>query len=198
MAKLQDFPKIEIRSRTDLRRWLAANHAQAGTCWLVTSKKHVAEHYVPYGEVVEELLCYGWIDTRTNRLDDDRTLLLIAPRRPGSNWSASNKKRVARLIESGLMTAAGQGKIDAAKKDGSWTFLDDVEKLIVPDDLAHALGKNKRAKCNFEAFNDSARKIILLWLKTAKRDETRDKRIRETVRLAAMNVRAAHPEAQGK
>lgn len=198
MASLQDFPKIEIRSRRALRRWLAANHGDAGTSWLVTWKKHVAEHYVPYGEIVEELLCFGWIDTRTNRLDNDRTMLLIAPRRPGSNWSASNKKRVARLLESGLMTPAGQERIDAAKQDGSWTFLDDVEKLIVPDDLAHALAKNRRAKRNFEAFNGSARKVILLWIKTAKRAETREKRIRETVRLAALNVRAAHPEAQGR
>lgn len=198
MAKPQDFPKVEIRSRRALRRWLTANHGDAGTCWLVTWKKHVAEHYVPYGEIVEELLCYGWIDTRTNRLDDDRTMLLIAPRRPGSNWSASNKKRVARLIGSGLMTPAGQERIDAAKRDGSWTFMDDIEKLIVPDDLARALAKNQRAKRNFDAFNGSSRKIILLWIKTAKRAETREKRIRDTVRLAALNVRAAHPEAQGK
>ena len=198
MARLQDFPRVEIRSRKALRRWLDANHAEAGTCWLVTWKKHVVDRYVPYGEIVDELLCYGWIDTRTNRLDDDRTMLLIAPRRTGSNWSASNKKRVARLVKSGQMTAAGQAKIDAARKDGSWTFLDDVEKLIVPDDLGAALARNKCAQRHFDAFNNSARKVILLWIKTAKRDETRAKRIRETVRLAAMNLKAAHPEAQGR
>jgi uncharacterized protein YdeI (YjbR/CyaY-like superfamily) len=125
-------------------------------------------------------------------------MLLVAPRKPGSTWSASNKKRVARLAAEGLMTPAGQAKIDGARKDGSWSFLDDIEKLLVPDDLAAALARNRRARSNFDAFTPSARKIILLWIKTAKRDHTRAKRISETVRLAARNIKAAHPEAQGQ
>lgn len=193
-----EFPSIEFRSREALRRWLEEHHATAGTFRLVTYKKHVPEYYIAYGDVVEELLCYGWIDTRTNRLDDDRTMLLVAPRKPRNTWSASNKQRVARLRKSGRMTPAGQAKVDAAKKDGSWTFLDDIEKLVVPDDLAAALNRNKRAKRNFEAFNGSARKVILLWIKTAKQDKTRQKRVSETVRLAAKNLKAAHPEASGQ
>ena len=193
-----EFPKIEFKSRATLRKWLRANHDSANTFWLVTYKKHVQKHYVPYGDVIEELLCYGWVDTRTNRLDDDRTMLLVAPRKPGSTWSASNKKRVAKLVKAKLMTQAGKAKVDAAKKDGSWTFLDDVEKLIVPDDLARAFAKNKRAKKNFDAFNGAAKKVILLWIKTAKREETRVKRVSETVRLAAKNLKAAHPEARGQ
>lgn len=196
--KVDDLPRQEFRSRTELRRWLADNHSEAGSFWLVSFKKHVPERYIPYGEIVEELLCYGWVDARTRRLDDDRTMLLVAPRRPGSTWSASNKKRVARLEKDGLMTPAGRRTIDAAKKDGSWTYLDDVEKLIVPDDLAAALAKNKRAQKNYDAFTASSRKIILLWIKTAKREATREQRIRETVRLAARNIKAAHPEARGK
>ena len=190
--------KREFKSRKALRRWLAANHASASTFWLVTYKKHVPEYYIPYGEVVEDLLCYGWIDARTRRVDDDRTMLLVAPRKAGSTWSASNKKRVAKLVTAGLMTPAGNAKIDSAKKDGSWSFLDDVENLVVPDDLAEALNRNKRGKRNFEAFNASSKKVILLWIKTAKRDQTRKKRISETVRLAAENLRAAHPEATGR
>ncbi len=187
--------KIEFRSRAELRHWLAANHTTARAFWLVTFKKHVAEYWVPYGDVVEELLCFGWIDARTRRLDEDRAMLLVAPRKAGSTWSASNKKRITKLTKQGLMTAAGQAKIDAARSDGSWTFLDDVENLVVPDDLAKALGKNKRARNNFESFNPSSRKVILLWIKTAKREQTRAKRIKETVRLAAKNLKAAHPEA---
>ena len=95
------------------------------------------------------------------------------------------------------MQPAGQAKIDAARKDGSWTFLDEVEKLVVPDDLARALARNRKAKCNFEAFNKAAKKIILLWIKTAKREETRAGRVSETVRLAEKNLKAAHPEARG-
>ena len=95
------------------------------------------------------------------------------------------------------MQPAGQAKIDAAKKDGSWTFLDDVEKLFIPEDLAQALARNKPAKSNFEAFNKAAKKVILLWIKTAKREETRARRVSETVRLAEKNLKAAHPEARG-
>ena len=131
-------------------------------------------------------------------VDENRTMLLVAPRKPGSTWSASNKRRVAKLIEQGVMTPLGQAKVNSAKKDGSWTFLDDVEKLIVPDDLAVALNKNNRGKRNFEAFNASARKVILIWIKTAKRQETREKRISETVRLATKNLKAAHPECRGQ
>ena len=198
MSKLQDFPRIEFASRAALRNWLRTHHEPADTFWLVTYKKHVTGKHVPYDHVVEELLCFGWVDARTKRLDDDRTMLLVAPRKPGSTWSASNKERVGRIAEAGLMQPAGQAKIDAARKDGSWTFLDDVEKLAIPDDLARALARKRPAKSNFEAFNKAAKKVILLWIKTAKRDETRAGRVCETVRLAAKNLKAAHPEARGK
>ncbi len=195
---MKDLPKLEFQSRQALREWLEGHHRTASTFWLVSYKKHLPERHVQYDEIVEELLCFGWIDARTNRLDEDRTMLLVSPRRPGSTWSAANKKRVARLAKQGLMSAAGQAKVDAAKKDGSWTFLDDVEKRLIPDDLARAFAANKRAKENFEAFNNAAKKVILLWIKTAKREATRAKRVRETVRLAAKNVKAAHPEAHGQ
>lgn len=194
---LKDFPWIEFGSRQQLRDWLEANHATATMFWLVSFKKHVKDSYVPYGDIVEELLCFGWIDSRTRRLDDDRTMLLVGPRKSGSTWSASNKQRVARLAKERLMTAAGQKKIDDAKKDGSWSYLDDIENLVIPDDLAEALSANKTARRNFESFNASSKKVILLWIKSARREPTRLKRVRETVRLAAMGVKAAHPGQKG-
>ncbi len=169
MSVARDFPKRVFRSRRELRDWLAANHDTADTFWLVSYKKHVKGRHVPYGDIVEELLCFGWINTRTRRLE-----------------------------KAGLMTPAGRDKIDAAKRDGSWTFLDDVENLEIPSDLENALAKNKTAKRNFDAFNASAKKIILLWIKTAKRSDTRTKRVGETVRLAAKGLKAAHPEARGQ
>lgn len=198
VSEVDKHPQREFRSRKAVRRWLEANFDKADSFWLVTYKKHVAKYYVPYDEIVEELLCFGWIDTRTRRVDDDRTSLLVAARKPGSTWSASNKRRVARLTKAGLMIPAGQAKVGAAKADGSWTFMDDIEKLVVPDDLAQALARNRAAKCNFEAFPGSARKVILLWIKTARRETTREYRIAETVRLAAKNLKAAHPEAAGR
>jgi len=192
-----DFAKREFRSRREIREWFKANHATERTFWLVSYKRHVIDRYVPYGDIAEELLCFGWIDSRTRRVDGNRTMLLVGPRKPGSTWSAANKKRVAKLIKDGLMTPAGQEKLDAAKRDGSWSYLDDIENLVIPDDLANALKANKSAKRNYEAFNDSAKKVILLWIKTARRDATRCKRVSETVRLAAKGLKAAHPEAQG-
>ena len=188
----------EFRSRAALRRWLEKNHAAADPFWLVTFKKHTGRRHLPYDEVVDELLCFGWIDSRTRRLDEDRTMLYVCPRKPGSNWSASNKRRIAKLAKEGRLTPAGAACVDAAKRDGSWTFLDDVERLKVPPDLARALDDNPRARTRFDAFNASAKKIILYWIKSAKREETRAKRVAETVRLAAQNVRAAHPEAKGR
>ena len=198
MTATPDFPKRVFSSRQELRDWLDANHDTAGTFWLVSFKKHIEDRHVPYGDIVEELLCYGWIDGRTRRLDDDRMMLLVAKRKPGSTWSASNKKRVARLEKAGLMTPAGRDKIDAAKRDGSWSFLDEIENLEIPDDLGRALKKNRTAQRNFDAFNASAKKVILLWIKTARRSETRAKRVSETVRLAAKGLKAAHPEARGQ
>ena len=193
-----EYPNREFRSRQAIRKWLDANHAIADTFWLVSYKKHVTDHYVPYGDIVEELLCFGWIDSRTKRVDDERMMLLVGPRKPGSTWSASNKKRAAKLNNSGLMTPAGQMKIDAAKQDGSWCYLDDIEKLIIPDDLAEALQANRSARQNYDAFNDSAKKVILMWIKSAKREVTRSRRVRETVRLAARGLKAGHPEAKGR
>ena len=197
MSGLEDLPRREFCSRQELRDWLESNHADADTFWLVSFKKHVTDRYVPYDDIVEELLCYGWIDGRTRRLDEDRTMLLVAPRKPGSTWSAVNKKRILNLEKTGLMTPAGRGKIEDAKRDGSWTFLDDIENLVIPEDLSSALKANKVAHTEFEAFNRSAKKVILLWIKTAKRSDTRARRVSETVRLAAKGLKAAHPEAQG-
>lgn len=198
MSVTGGFPTKVIHSRQELRDWLDANHSTSDTTWLVSFKKHVAEYYVPYGDIVEELLCYGWIDTRTQRLDEDRTMLLVSPRKPGSTWSASNKKRVTKLEHAGLMTSVGRAKIDDAKRDGSWEFLDDIENLVIPKDLSDALKKNEAARKEFDSFSKSAKKVILLWIKRAKRNETRAKRVGETVRLAAQGLRAAHPEARGQ
>lgn len=188
----------EFRSRAALRHWLEKNHGSADPFWLVTWKKHAGERHIPYDEVVDELLCCGWIDSRTRRVDEDRTMLYVCPRKPGSGWSAVNKRRIAKLTKEGRLTPAGAACVHAAKKDGSWSLLDDVERLEEPPDLARALDASPPARRHFDAFNASAKKIILLWIKTAKREETRMRRIAEAVRLAALNVKAAHPEAKGR
>lgn len=181
---------IQVESRGEWREWLAVNHTRTEGLWLITYKKRSGRPHVSYDEVVEEALCFGWIDSKGNKLDDDRTMLWMAPRKPGTGWSALNKKRIAALGEVGLMMPPGLAKIEAAKQDGSWELLDAIERLEVPSDLATALSENEAAKVNFEAFPRSAKRGILEWIASAKRAETRDRRIAETVELAAQNIRA--------
>lgn len=150
-----------------------------------------AKHAGPsYDDGVEEALCFGWIDGGGRALDDERTMLWFTRRKPGSVWSASNKKRVARLEREGLMLEPGRAAIARAQADGSWTVLDGPEALEVPPDLAAALAGNEAAARHFHGFPPGARKLILMWIATAKRDETRRRRIEETVRLAAEGKRA--------
>lgn len=166
------------------------NHESAESIWLVTFKKTSGKPYVSYDVVVEEALCFGWIDSLPRKLDDERTMLLLSPRKPGSAWSKANKERVERMNAAGKMRPAGLRKIEEAKADGSWTFLDDVEALVVPDDLAAALAEYENAEKNFADFPPSTKRGILEWIKHAKRAETRSKRVRETAELASRNVRA--------
>ncbi len=190
---MDHFEHIEVTSREHWREWLAGNYERDEAVWLVTYKKHCGDRYVDYGATVEEALCFGWVDSHTRRVDEDRTKLLFSPRRKGSPWSRSNKERVACLIADGRMTPAGMIKIEAAKADGSWLFMDDIEAGIVPGDLAAALDANPDAAANWERIRHSAKKVILLWIKTAKTQLTRDKRIAETVSKAAVGKLAAHP-----
>jgi uncharacterized protein YdeI (YjbR/CyaY-like superfamily) len=183
-------PQIEVVSRSQLRAWLAANHAESGSIWLVTWKKHTPDRHITYNEIVEEALCFGWVDSLPRKLDAERTMLLLSRRKSGSAWSAANKERVERLLADGKMEPAGLAAVEAAMADGSWSFLDDVERLDVPADLAEALSNHVEAATNFAAFPRSIRRGILEWIKQAKRAETRARRIAETARLASQNRRA--------
>ena len=177
----------------DWRAWLEANHTRPDGIWLITYRRASSKATFTYEQAVEEALCYGWIDGHTRTLDEERGMQWYAPRRAGSVWARSNKERVARLIADGRMTPAGQAKIDAAQADGTWALWDGVDSLAVPDDLAAALAGYPDARANFDAFPRSARHAILGWIATAKRPETRAKRIAETARLAQDNVRANQP-----
>jgi len=177
-------------SRQEWRDWLARNHASSPGVWLISFKKTSGKPRVSYEEAVEEALCFGWIDSKPNKLDDDRYKLAFTPRKPKSVWSKPNKERVERLIAEGLMQPAGQKAIDIAKENGSWTSLDAVEALIMPADLAAALAANPTASQFFSAFSKSVKKGIYYWIESAKRPETRQKRVDETVRLAEQNIKA--------
>ena len=182
--------QVHLKTRDSWRRWLAKNHGSSDGVWLVYFKKVSGKPRIEYGEAVEEALCFGWVDSKGETIADERAMLKFTPRNPKSAWSKPNKERVERLVEEGKMTEAGLAAIATAKRNGTWSALDSVEALKVPADLAKALAANKKAKGYFDAFSPSSRKIILWWIESAKRQETREKRVAEAVRLAAQNIKA--------
>ena len=185
-----DRPHLDVASRAELRRWLEANHATSDGAWFVRHRKG-DERHVPYGDVVEELLCFGWVDGHAKPFDDRRSLLLVTPRRgPTSRWSKVNKERIDRLEAAGLLTPAGEAAIAEAKASGAWTALDRAESLEEPSDLSAALDAVPAARASWDGFPPSTRKFLLQWVFDAKRDETREKRVREIVAEAAEGRRA--------
>lgn len=181
---------FHAESRESWRRWLAENHDKEKSIWLIIYKKESATPSVYYDEAVDEALCFGWIDSKPNKRDDESYFQFFAKRNPKSNWSRINKEKVERLMNQGLMSEAGFKMIEIAKKNGAWTALDDVENLVIPEDLQQAFDANPTAWKYFDVFPRSVKRGILEWLLNAKRPETRQKRIEETVTLAAQNIRA--------
>jgi uncharacterized protein YdeI (YjbR/CyaY-like superfamily) len=171
------------------RAWLSAHHATSAGVWLVYPRKGTRIPGVSYAEAVEEALCFGWIDSVARPLDGTRWMQRFTPRKAGSAWSRLNQQRVERMIGEGRMTPAGMEKIEVARRDGSWSRLDAVERLEVPADLAAALALDPAAAASFHAFPRSTRKRILGWIQQARRPETRERRIHETVEGAARNER---------
>jgi len=151
----------------------------------VYAKKGSGKVNLSHEEAVQEALCFGWIDSKVHPVDADHYRQVFTPRKPGSIWSKINKRHVEKLLAEGRMEAAGLAKVEAAKRDGSWSFLDDIEAGEMPPDLAQALEANGAARKRFDAFGSSYRKQVLYWIKSAKRPGTRQKRIDTIVALAA-------------
>lgn len=178
------------RNRKAWRSWLQKNHKTVQHIWLILYKKDSGKPSLKYEEVVEEALCFGWIDSKPNKRDAESYFLFIAPRKTKSVWSALNKKRIEKLQKENLITPAGLQKINEAKKDGSWASLDKIEALEMPAPLKKAFAKNKKALTYFMAFPPSTKKQIYQWVESAKTEPTQQKRIAETVTLAQKNIRA--------
>lgn len=183
--------EVEFRTRDELRTWLKRNSAKDTGVWVIYFKKHHA-NYLPYDAIVEECLCFGWVDSLPRKLDDDRAMLYISPRKAASNWSNANKARVEVLVRRKLMTKSGLKKVEAAKLVSSWDALVEIQAGVLPKDLNLALNSNQVARKNFDAFPPSSKRIILEWIAGAKTPETRTKRIEETVTKAVENKRANH------
>ncbi len=168
-----------IQHMSDLRTWLEINSSRENGIWIVSYKKG-HEFFIPYGDVRDEALCFGWIDSKSERVDDKRTATWLSPRRASSPWSGVNKKRVTALRETGRMTQLGEKVILEAKENGSWTILDEASALILPDDLAEALEKESARVC-FDALPPSRRRSMLEGIALAKTAMTRAARIERIV-----------------
>ncbi|ODS73884.1 MAG: hypothetical protein ABS46_19805 [Cytophagaceae bacterium SCN 52-12] len=176
-------------SREEWRKWLAENHQSKEAVWLVYFRASTKVASITWSEAVDEALCFGWIDSTRKTIDEERFMQYFCRRKPGSTWSKINKEKIAGLIQNNLMTKAGFDAIETARQNGTWLLMDAVEELMIPEDLRMALNQNGRAMEFFQSQSKSIKKTILHWVVTAKRPETRTKRIAEIARSAAKGVR---------
>jgi uncharacterized protein YdeI (YjbR/CyaY-like superfamily) len=180
--------EIYLRNTEELREWLAKNYNSSKGIWLIYDKGENRTMY--WSDIVDQLLCYGWIDSKPGKVDDQKSKLYIAPRNPKSNWSKMNKDKVAKLIKETLMQEAGLKMVKLAKQNGTWDALNSVDNLEIPEDIKLEFKKYSKSEKNFNNFPKSTKKGILEWILNAKQVSTRVKRIEETAKLANDNVRA--------
>ena len=188
---------VQAETRAQLRRWLERHQDDGAGAWLASWKKATGRPFVPYNDLVEELLCVGWVDSTAGTLDAERGMLWCAPRKRRSGWSRPNKERVARLEAAGLILPRGAAVIEQAKADGSWSKLDDVEDGVEPPDLAAALDADPDARSNWDAFPRSVKRGLLELVVQAKKPETRERRIATIVADARVNSRGPFERKPG-
>ena len=177
-----------FKNRDAWRAWLEKNHAREKELWLVLYKKSSNKPTVSYAEAVEEALCFGWIDGLTKGVDEEKYAVRFSPRKSGSVWSESNKKRVAKMIELGLMMQVGLAKIEEAKRNGEWDKATEREDTTnISPELKRALESDKIAQQNFDKLAPSHKRQYIGWIADAKRDETRERRIRQAVQMLKEN-----------
>jgi uncharacterized protein YdeI (YjbR/CyaY-like superfamily) len=179
---------LSFKGREEWRNWLRKNYEKTSHVWLALYKKKSGKIGITLKESVEEAMCFGWIDGKLKKLDDDRFILRFSPRKANSVWSKINKERAEALIKSGLMTSAGLAKIEESKRNGFWdnAYTNKI-KEIIPLDLKEALMKNKKAWNNFQNFANSYRNMYIGWVNNAKTAETRRKRINKIVEQSLLN-----------
>ena len=169
---------VEVRNRRQWRAWLEKNHAASPGVWLVYYKDHTGKESVPYEDSVREALCFGWIDSLIKRLDDDRYARKFTPRKPSSKWSESNRKRWAELNQGGLLAAPG---LAAAPTDNQYATRPAIPEM--PDYWAAALKASPKARAFFQKLSPTDRRHFVAWIHTAKRPETRERRLGEAIGL---------------
>ena len=190
MAKTtKDIETYCPKSQADWRKWLEKNHKSKHSIWLIYYKASSKKSSLSWSEAVDEALCFGWIDSTKKTIDQERYMQYFSKRKSNSTWSKINKEKVEKLIQNNKMTKAGLKCIEIAKQNGSWTILDQVEALIEPEDLQRELANYKGAKQFFDSLNNSVKKGLLYWIISAKRTETRQKRITAIAENASKNLK---------
>ena len=179
-----------FKTDTEWQKWLAKNYNKSKGIYLIFYKVENPEPSMRWEEAVKVALCFGWIDSTVKSLGDGKRQQYFCPRKPKSVWSALNKKYIDELSSKNLIKDAGWNSINIAKENGSWTSLDNVENLIIPNDLQVEFDKNKTAFINYQNFAKSYKKSYLYWLQQAKREATRQKRITEIIKLCALNIKS--------
>lgn len=178
---MKDFEEYSPVDQHAWRKWLEVNHHKKEAVWLIFHKKKSPNYNLSWSESVDQALCFGWIDSTKRSIDSEKYKQYFCKRKPKSNWSKINKEKVASLIDLGLMEKEGYKSIETAKQNGSWTILDEVESLVIPKDLKEALSNYNGALEHFNNLSNSAKKLLLHRVFSAKRKETREKRILEIV-----------------
>ena len=187
---IQDREHVQCETRAQWRAWLAANADSSEGVWLVTFKKSSGKPTISYDEAVSEAIAFGWIDSRPGTVDDERSKGYYSPRKATSAWSRVNKERLERVRAEGLMTPRGEAIVAEAIASGTWDALDEVENLVEPEALRRGLDANPVARGHWDSFPRGVKRAILEWISLAKREETRDARITETIAKAAVGERA--------
>jgi uncharacterized protein YdeI (YjbR/CyaY-like superfamily) len=185
-----DYPIFHAETRAQWRAWLAANHDTAKGVWLCSWKPITGRRSCAYADAVEEAICFGWIDSTVNPLDDERALQLMTPRKAKSGWTRTNRQRAEDMEAAGLMHESGRRAVEVAKANGWWTIYDPVEDLVEPPELAAALDADPAARAAWDGFPPSARKQMLWWVYSAQKPDTRATRIATIVDKAAVGERA--------
>ncbi|MDG4654821.1 YdeI/OmpD-associated family protein [Chryseobacterium arthrosphaerae] len=187
MGKTAEKQTFHVSTKVEWRHWLEQNHHIEQSVWLICNTRKSNLPIVSWSELVDEALCFGWIDSTRKTVDEGSFMQLFSRRKPNSTWSKINKEKVQKLIDSNLMTKAGFETIRIAKENGSWNILDSVEELVIPEDLNEAFKMHDGSEAYFLSLSKSVKKMLLQWIVLAKRTETRKKRIDEIAILAAQN-----------
>lgn len=180
--------ELYVTSKDDWRKWLEKHHETERKVWLIYHKKHTGKPSIAYGDSVEEALCFGWIDSLIKRIDDEKFARKFTPRKSNSNWSEVNKKRTRKMMAEGKMTKAGWARIEEAKKNGEWFKVTPRrQELTIPSYMKKALAASQTALDNFNKLAKTHKRDYIGWITSAKREETRKRRLREAIQLLEQN-----------